>query len=191
MDCCEKIDAFEKHVLDRQLYIAQVLGKHFTSDEADDPLAQSAFAVISIAFSYFEMIEQFAVGQASQGQSATFFKRGFARVFSHSLVDSEDVGRLYSMVRCGMYHTAMPTDRCGLTRELPTAIANENGVIVINPALLVDELIAHFRQFCSDLRDGRHCDLRRNFEEMFDSLSEKANTAAYPTTQTSCPPWEQ
>jgi len=191
MNVCEKINAFEKHVLDRQLRIAQILGHHFTSNTNGDPLSQSAFAIISVGFSYFEMIEQFATGQSSNGQSAKFFKRGFARVFPDSVVDPDDVARLYSMMRCGMYHTAMPTDRCGLTRELPTAIANENGVIVINPALLIDKMISHFAQFCCELRDGCHCDLQHNFETMFDSLSQTAQTTTYATTKTTPAPWEQ
>jgi hypothetical protein len=191
MNICDKIDAFERHVLTRQLRIAQLLGEHFSFNAAGDPLSQSAFAIISIGFSYFEMIEQFAMGQSSEGRSRAFFKRGFARVFPNSAVNNDDVARLYSVMRCGMYHTAMPTDRCGLTRELSTAIANENGVIVINPALLIDELISHFSQFCSDLRDGDHCDLQYNFETMFDLLSANAQTTTYADTPTTEAPWEQ
>lgn len=191
MNVCDKINAFEQHVFDRQLRVAQILGQHFTRDAIGDPLSQSAFAIVSIGFSYFEMIEQFAAGQSSHGQSSHFFKRGFARVFPHSVVASNDAARLYSIMRCGMYHSAMPTDRCGLTRELPTAIANENGVIVINPALLIDELISHFDRFCSDLRDGCHCDLQRNFEKMWDSLFENAQATSYSTTKTTPVPWEQ
>ena len=191
MNVCDKINAFERHVLDRQLRIAQILAKHFTCNANGDPLSQSAFAIISIGFSYFEMIEQFATGLSSHKQSGPFFKRGFARVFPHSVVDSNDAARLYSMMRCDMYHSAMPTDRCGLTRELPSAIANENGVIVINPALLIDELISHFGRFCSDLRDGCHCDLQRNFETMWDSISTNAKTTSYANTKTTPAPWEQ
>jgi hypothetical protein len=191
MNVCQKIDAFERHVLDRQLRIAQILGHHFRDNVDGDPLSQSAFAIISIGFSYFEMIEQFASGKSSNHNSKDFFKFGFARVFPNSPVSSDDVARLYLMLRCGMYHTAMPTDRCGLTRELPSAIANENGVIVINPALLIDELISHFCQFCSDLRDGFHCNLQRNFETMFDSLPATAQTMAFVTAKGTPAPWDQ
>lgn len=191
MNVCDKINAFEQHVLNRQLFIAKILGQHFTQNTDGDPLSQSAFAIISIAFSYFEMIEQFATGQSSHGQSGQFFMRGFALVFPDSVVVSEDAARLYSKMRCGMYHTAMPTDRCGLTRELPTAIANENGVIVINPSLLIDELIRHFERFCSNLRDGYHCDIQKNFETMWDSLSANAQTTTYTTTNTTSAPWER
>ncbi|MDB5390264.1 MAG: hypothetical protein JWM11_5910 [Planctomycetaceae bacterium] len=188
MNICEKIDAFEAHVLTRQLRIGQVLGDRFMSNQIGDPLSESAFAIISICFSYFEMIEQFSVGQSSHGRSGEFFKRGFARVFPNSAVNLDDVAHLYSMLRCGMYHTAMPTDNCGLTRELSTAIAKENGIIVINPARLIDSLINHFQDFCSDLRSGRDCDLRRSFEAMFDSLSSGV-TVTSTKTETTRAPW--
>lgn len=191
MNLCEKITAFETHVLDRQLHIAQILGQHFTANVRSDPLSQSAFAIISIGFSYFEMIEQFAIGKSSNGHSSEFFKNGFKRVFLDSEVESHDASRLYSLMRCGMYHTAMPTDRCGLTRELQRPIANQNGVIVINPALLIEKLIKHFNGFCTDLRDGSNSDLQSNFEKMFDSLSSKANTTTSATTATTAAPWDQ
>ena len=191
MNVCEKIDAFENHVLNRQLRIAQILGKHFVADADSDPLSESAFVIISIVFSYFEMIEQFAVGQSSHGQSGQFFERGFRRVFPTSTVDPSDAARLYSMIRCGMYHLSMPTDRCGLTRELKAPIANENGALLINPKLLTDELITHFAQFCSDLRDGLHCELQQNFETMFDGLGTSAATTGHATTNTTPAPWDQ
>ncbi len=74
MNICDKIHAFEQHMLVRQLRIAQILGKHFTRNEDGDPLAQSAFAIISIGLSYFEMIEQFATGKSSKIKSEAFFQ---------------------------------------------------------------------------------------------------------------------
>jgi hypothetical protein len=41
---CEKIDAFERHILDRQLRIAQILAVHFTRDSPGDELSESAWA---------------------------------------------------------------------------------------------------------------------------------------------------
>ena len=191
MNTCQKIDAFENHVLNRQLRIAGILGDHFVANTADNPLSESAFSIISIVFSYFEMIEQFSVGRSSHRQSSEFFKRGFRRVFPTTTVNLADAARLYSLMRCGMYHSAMPTDRCGLTRELAVPIANENGVILINPKLLTDKLIEHFQQFCSDLRGGLDCCLQQNFETMFDSLRINSTTTSSATTNTTPAPWDQ
>lgn len=189
MDLSDKIDKLERHVLDRQLHIARALGKHFKEDIDNDPLSQSAFAIISICFSYFEMIEQFATGQSSHGKSEQFFKRGFASVFGNS-VDPVDAARLYSMLRCGMYHSAMPTDRCGLSRCLQSTVDYVNGVVVINPALLVDALIEHFNQFCAKLRDECQSDLRNAFETMWDSIVANANPKKSTDIQTTPAPWD-
>lgn len=170
---CEKIDAFEKHVFDRQLRIAQILGDHFTKNAEGDPLAQSAFAVMSLCLNYFEMIEQFAMGQSSNSNSPEFFKRGFQRVFPNSEFTANEISRIYGLLRCGLYHTAMPKGRCGLTRELHEPIKVSNGDLLINPSLLVDSIIAHFEQFCCALRDGQHCELQSNFETMWDSIAQR------------------
>ncbi len=136
------------------------------------------------------MIEQFATGQSSNGASKSFFERGFARVYPASAVAATDVSRIYQKVRCGMYHTAMPKDRCGLSRHLSSAVANENGVIVINPDRLIADLTKHFATFCSDLRDGLHCQLQVNFERMFDSLAGSAPTSSHATTPRTPAPWD-
>ena len=191
MDVCQKMDVFKRHVLDRQLNVARILSQHFLENRDGDPLAQSAFAIVTLGFSYFEMIEQFATGESSDGRTGVFFKNGFTRVFPDSVVAADDAKRIYKMLRNGMYHTAMPTDRCGLSRHLKTPIANENGVIVINPALLIDTLIQHFQTYCCQLRDGSHCYLQQNFERMFDSLSHNARTVTEPTTTVTAAPWDQ
>jgi hypothetical protein len=187
---CEKIDAFERHVLKRQLRIAEILATHFAQDADGDELSESGFVVLSIGLAYFEMIEQFASGISSRGASKSFFERGFARVYSTPTVAATDVSRIYETVRCGMYHTAMPQDRCGLSRHLSSAVANENGVIVINPERLIIDLIKHFGSFCTKLRDGTDCQLQSNFEHMFDSLAASARTTSSASTRTTPSPWD-
>ncbi|MDB5389525.1 MAG: hypothetical protein JWM11_5171 [Planctomycetaceae bacterium] len=176
MDICEKIDAFENHIFIRQLRIAQVLGERFCENNPIDPLAESAFAIVSICFSYFEMIEQFCRGQSSDGQSWDFFKRGFERVFPSFVIASADVKQLYKTMRCGMYHTAMPTDRYRLSRELSASFKKVNGLIEINPVRLTDEIIYHFNRYCHDLRSGNDSALQQSFEMMFDSLTAGAKS---------------
>ena len=190
----EKIDAFELHVRDRQLLIAKHLSQHFVDDIPGDPLSQSAFAILSIVTNYFEMIEQFRIGQSSKGRSAEFFRNGVERVFPQSQVSAADADRLYSFMRCGMYHSAMPTDRCGLSRELSKPIVNDNGVILVNPALLVDALISHFKEYCEKLRDPCCTTERANMLLLFGLLATKAQTSMYTATQTqtttTAPPWQ-
>ena len=190
----EKIDALEKHVHDRQLVIAKHLADHFVANEADDPLSQSAFAILSIVTNYFEMIEQFHVGASSKGKSEAFFRDGIARVFTAAEISAADADRLYSFMRCGMYHSSMPTDRCGLSRDLPVPVRNDSGVIIINPALLVDRLISHFNSYCAELRGSTNPVVRQNMLKLFGLLATSAKTstatACQTQTPTTPPPWQ-
>lgn len=190
----EKIEAFEKHVLDRQLVIAKHLASRFTANTPGDPLSQSGFAILSLVSNYFEMIEQFCEGAPSNGDSCAFFRRGMARVFSTAEVTPADARRLYSFMRCGMYHSAMPTDRCGISRELHVPIFNDRGVILINPALLVDRLIAHFSTYCSQIRGSSNQTLRQNMIRLFGLLDTQARTSTHianrTQTGTTPPPWQ-
>lgn len=190
----EKIDAFEKHVLDRQLLIAKHLASRFVANTPDDPLSQSGFAIFSIVTNYFEMIEQFSVGASSHRKSGAFFRGGMARVFSTTEVAPADADRLYAFMRCGMYHSAMPTDRCGLSRELQVPISNNGGVIIINPALLVDRLIAHFSVYCNQIRGSLNPTLRQNMLNLFGLLEAQSRTSSHTASQTQIgttpPPWQ-
>jgi hypothetical protein len=187
---CEKIDAFERHVLERQLRIGQILAAHFLKDTPGDKLSESAFVILAVGLAYFEMIEQFITGESSEHHSAEFFGRGFERVYGNAVVAASDIARVYRFMRCGMYHAAMPKDRCGLSRHLPRAFDNENGVIVINPAILIGDLINHFSKVCAELRDGRHCELQRNFESMFDTIGSSAPTRSQAKTPSTQAPWD-
>jgi len=186
---CEKINALENHVLTRQLRVAQALGERFTAARRDDALSESGFVILNVGLAYFEMIEQFESGETSVRRSGDFFKRGFNRVYPASSVSPEDVSRIWKSVRNGMYHVAMPTDRCGLSRHLGCAFAIENGALVINPAKLIDDLIAHFSTYCQELRDGGHCQLQKNFERMFDRLGSDAPTTSQPNTSNTPVPY--
>ena len=186
---CDKIDAFEKHVLDRQLRIAQILGQHFKNNSPGDPLSESAFAILNLCLQYFEMYEQFASGQSSKDKSGEFFGRGFQKVFPNHGFAASDISRIYKMLRCGMYHTAMPKDRCGLSRDLSIPILDDNGVILINPSLFVDAIIQHFNQYCADLRTGCDCLLQCNFETMWDLVAQQCQSSgAVGVTATSTTP---
>jgi len=187
----KKIDAFEEHVLVRHLMIADILGDHFSQGKEDDPLSESGFAIMSITLSYFEMIEQFDSGVASKpGNSKDFFKKGFTKVFPETKDEAvwEDC---YNALRNGMYHTAMPKDRCGLTRNIHEAFKRDGRIISINPTIFAKQLISHFRSFCEELRGDFSSEKCKNFELVWDSLIANATNDARPKVNTTPAPWDQ
>lgn len=186
----EKIDAFETHVLTRQLRIGEILGDKFIANQTDDELSQSAFVILGIGVAYFEMIAQFASGQDSKGKSQDFFETGFKKVYCKSSV-SVNGSDIYTFIRCGMFHTGMPTDRCGLSRNPKQTFTIDNRVLIINPACLITDLKRHLEQYCKELRnpDNSFDSLRQNFEKTFDRIASKAPTTSYGQTDATGPPY--
>ena len=109
------VEAFKKHVLTRQLKLAQVLGEHFQANTENDPLSESAFAIMHLCMQYFEMIEKISSGDFISRTSKKFFRGGFLRVFPS--LPSDDVDHLYEGLRCGMFHSGIPELQLDLDRN--------------------------------------------------------------------------
>jgi hypothetical protein len=93
----------EMYVLKRQICIAEHLASEFLNDCSSSILKESGYAILSIMFSYFEMIEQFMSGQSSKSQSKAFFIKGLRRVYpscslsdQHSLLVSPSMAQRFT-----------------------------------------------------------------------------------------------
>jgi hypothetical protein len=178
-----KIDLFFNITDGWQLNIAEQMinGKKDESGRRiDDGIPHSAFAVLSVVFSYFEAIAKYESGYTKEkGHPKKYFKIGVFSVFPE-LKDSTkfkeaDVKKfsdgLYEYCRCGLYHTGLPTDRLLLTYQLKGSIGylkSEN--LVINPHLLVPDLRTHLLSYVSKLKDKKNTRLRMRFEARFNVL---------------------
>jgi hypothetical protein len=178
------VDAFEKHVLTRQLKIARILADHFVADREGDPLSESAFAILHLCVHYFEMVEQFESGQSSDSRSKLFFVRGFRKVFPALVITESDLEAIYRTLRCGMYHSGIPKSRIFLDRDFDCAISFEDGTLTINPSLFVDVLIQHFENFCSFLRDDVHHQLQENARKIWGEIQSDCIAKEYDFTPT-------
>jgi hypothetical protein len=160
----QKVEVFADRVRGWQIDIAKLCA-------ASSP--HSGFAVLSILFSYFEMIAKYQAGYAESGQSEVFFGRGFLDVFRIHPDPPPDVKKqlirkLYRDVRCGLYHNGLTGHGIALSGDLsdPIAYVPPDG-IMINPHLLVPGVEKHFLGYIRRLRDSRNVDLRLNFEKRF------------------------
>ncbi len=178
------VDAFEKHVLTRQLRIARILADHFVQNKEGDPLSESAFAILHLCIQYFEMVEQFETGRSSEFNSKKFFVGGFRRVFPTPSFTDLDLESIYSVLRCGMYHSGIPKSRICLDRDLHYAIRFEQGIVSGNPSLFVDALIEHFQRLCSFLRDDVHCQLQENADKIWNVIETACVSGASYATPT-------
>lgn len=136
-----------------------------------DPKA--GFAVISILFSYFEMIAKYMDGYTDRGASAAYFKRGLRSAYElipvHPPITDEVLDRAYEDVRCGLYHGGFV--RAGIFwANVGLALWEGNdGRLCVNPEALILLLRLHFSSYIAALLDPVNGQLRQNFERRFDA----------------------
>ena len=186
----EKINSFEEQISIRHLRIGEVLSERFLVGDPNDELSHSAFVILGIGLSYFEMIEQFVTGNDSDRRSGHFFEEGFKRVYVATCLSPDDISRIYRRHRSGLFHTAMSKDLCSIDRSKMKAFEIQGDVLYINPAVLIQDVRLHFDQYCRDLRDPDPSKdlLRQNFLKTFDRLSSAANPQGTIVPGTTPPP---
>jgi hypothetical protein len=109
-------------------------------------------------------------GKPSNGASNARFREGFRHVFSDGNCDEDTVNKACDWLRNGLYHSSMPKSDTKLSREFPDAIVWKDGVLRINPALMVRKLRSNFDAYIELLKDEEQKDLRKKFEIVFDGV---------------------
>jgi hypothetical protein len=142
----ELVRNIQFYVLERQIGLAEILGKHFENKDDVTPFKQSGYLILSIASAYFEMIQQFIDGKESKSNSIDFFKRGFKDVYPDMHLPDESIEKIYKVVRCGMYHGGMPKINCHLSRYFQPGFHLCRNEIHVNPAAVVREIRQHFEK---------------------------------------------
>ncbi len=148
-----KIEIFEWRVKGWMLNVAKRL---VLSDSA------AGYAALSIVLSYFELVSLYYKGETKDlcGEETDLlpiedFKNGFKLVVeqltwpkpSHTTLK-----RLYHYLRCGLYHDGMARWRVWVSRDLTEVYTVGEGIITINPVLLVEDLGCHFGTYIRKLR---------------------------------------
>jgi hypothetical protein len=164
----DKITIFEDRVLGWQLDIAEEVRKRIENTRNHGrPIRHAGFALISILFSYFEMIAQYQQGEESEGSSQQFFKLGIDSVFPGRF--SEEQKRLiYKRIRCGMYHSGLTKKGALISGDYPEPIQIENDLVKVNPHRLSRKLKTHFLDYIERLRKRESMTALAHFEQMFD-----------------------
>ncbi len=177
----DKITIFVDRTLGWQLDIANICingKKDNYGNIVIEAIPHSGYAVLSIVFSYFEMIGKFINGYDKNGSSQTHFVKGIYLVFPELENFPKDsvndfLEALYEGARCGLYHGGLPDSRIVLFGQSNCPIFYHNGCkkIIINPHLLIPKLVEHLKKYESDLRNPENEILRSNFENRFDFLN--------------------
>ncbi len=178
----QKVEAFYEQTLGWQLHIADLVANggttfgEFKVAQAGyevQKIRHSGFAVLHICLSYIELIGSLV--QATPQSSTKTFEVGLRAV--PGLIDSSQISaalaaRLYEGARCGLYHEGRTRPGVGLGQP-PEGHAigydPRTGVIGISPERLPRVLKAHLEQFRRELLDSANGQLRRRFEQRFNS----------------------
>jgi len=131
-DTDKKIEIFQDRVNGWMLDIAKQCNE----------IPHSGFAVLSIILSYFEMIGAFNKGDTDHTGSNEF-KDGIRLVFQEFKNHDSELGELYRLCRCGMYHIGMVREGI-LLDNYDKPLSLENNVWKIDPAKLVERITEHF-----------------------------------------------
>ena len=164
----DKIDVFEDRVNER------LRPRTKLTDIGD------AMAILTLCISYFEMIGQYIEGESSDGQSKKIFIIGLENVFNNelnsikSLSDptknhsekSRDFHKkaydtltkdFYEMGRCGMFHSNFPKYGSMVTNaegKFFTIEKIHNMQLYVNPWVMANQLIKHFKKYIEYLRSN-------------------------------------
>ena len=141
-------------------------------------MRHAGWAVLMIAFSYFEMIAKLKDGYTGkETRSAHFFSTGVEDVFPDIASfppqeREETLTILYRSARCGFYHSGMAQGRITISGEYKQSIAYsaQAKYVFINPHRLIPDLRAHFLNYIEVLTDPQNTDLRDRFARRFDHL---------------------
>ena len=155
----------EMYVIKRQLGIAEAMAQEFSNACSQSVFKESGYAILAVVSSYFEMIEQFSVGRPSApGESKAFFIQGFRKVYPSTILTNPQIGEVYGLVRCGMYHGGMTKFGVEISRYFPSGVTYVSGKIHISPAKVVEELSQHFQAYIQTLRDPASVLQREHFQ---------------------------
>lgn len=126
----------------------------------------SGYAVIQIAASQVEAMQQYVEGASSKRASKDFFVRGMMKVFGQQTVGHEKLLEdFYDRVRCGLFHDGFTKLNVAISWDFPFVIGFSGGGIQINPKQFLGSVEAALAAYRDALLDPANRPLRDNFEK--------------------------
>lgn len=186
-----KINIFECRVEVWQLGVAVEILKEIEAHQIPSIWSHAGFSLISVAFSYFEMIgKSLNPNSMKKGSAREDFNWGFCDVYdeykptSNSYKDediSSDVVGFRDRVRNGIYHLAYPKKGVGIHNDKSIStkdfyikdyydVAGVQRVYWVNPHRMICTIVDHFPTFIARLNNPNFNTLRDKFEKFFDEF---------------------
>jgi len=184
-----KIDVFECRVEVWQLGVAVEILKEIERHEDPSIWSHSAYGLIAVIFTYFEMIGKTLNPKSRRsGTAAPDFNYGFCDVYpeykpatgDYRDANLSEVKVFRDLIRNGMYHLAGTKinlfihNNPNITKDFGVDKASlaEDPVYWMNPHRVTRTIVDHFPSFVAHLRNSEpeFDDMRRKFLEFFDTF---------------------
>jgi hypothetical protein len=181
----DMLDLFECRVDVWHLGPAVQILKQIETHPSSSVWAHSAYALLGIVFTYFEMIgKSLNPNSRPQGTASQDFKHGFCDVYpafnvrdgDRADTASSDIKEFHDRVRNGLYHLGYTKGNLFI-HNAPFDVPDDffvdrrgpDPMYLVNPHQVTRTIVAHFPTFMGRLRDstGRFDDLRSRFQRFF------------------------
>jgi hypothetical protein len=169
----QKIDIFFERTDGWQLEIADKIINGVTDQNGNlIEYSDSAHAVLSIVFSFFETIAKYEDGYVGENAASRYFKKGLVFIFPQINSHPKLLKIIYHDVRCGLYHSGCTNPRVFIVSDINAAMGfTKQGKLLINPQILILKLREYLKSYVEKLRNTSNIKLRVNFAKRFDSLN--------------------
>lgn len=176
----DMLDLFESRVDVWQLGPAVGMLKQIETQPNPSVWAHTAYALLAVVFTYFEMIGK-TLNPSSQpsGTAGPDFSSGFCDVYPEFVSRMADVAGFRDRVRNGMYHLGYTKNNL-LIHNAPQVTPADffvdrgqaaNPVYLVNPHQVTRTVVAHFPTFLQRLRnpEPQFNEFRTRFRSFFEN----------------------
>jgi hypothetical protein len=171
----QKLDLFEYRVEVWQLGVSVAILQQIEAQKPPSIWCHSAYGLISVIFSYFEMIGKSLNPNSKKSRTAgEDFAYGFRDVYPRYTSTIVTAGEFCNRVRNGMYHLAYTQNQLDIHNDNNMSTEDfdiQHGRYLLNPHRLTRTVVDHFPGFLARLKDTdtKNDGLRKKFEEFFDA----------------------
>lgn len=131
---------------------------------------KNGFIVLMICLAYLEGVQQYILGQDSNGRSSEFFRMAMHRIYPNTYTD-DNLNDFYSEARCGLFHNGMVRGKIIISQNFPDALDfPDPDNIQVNPRIILKDIKADFSTYLSNLKNIQERQLRNNFNTMFTNI---------------------
>lgn len=182
----DKIDIFECRVDVWQLGVAVAMLTNIESNQPPSIWAHSAYGMLAITFTYFEMLgKTLNPNSCSRGTAGVDFNYGFCDVYPAYRPNNGNCAdanvpvtvALRDRVRNGMYHLAYTKNNILIHNDsritdddVFVSQSGADAIYYLNPHKMARTILDHFPSFTASLRDTTNINLRTKFETFFDEF---------------------